>query len=288
MVSPSIVSHASRTTVHAQAGAGANLSANQTPRRSRFPLRVQFADQKDRARVKADGEPSSMNMSMSLASPRSVIAHVQSMCSPDNAAATVAKAQSVHSGSGGSSPRGSLRGSVQGSIRDGSPVEPGSPVTFGHGYAAGGAPASPASYTYRGASPTLHGAEAGYEAGNLAVFPSPRKPSSMSWASAVLGPSQKGKGPLTSSFSPASSAHAHGGSQGVGVQMKMRGEEGSWRTRLRRVAAVPAFKSPLTPVLNPVVTRAQWEIVVRSAMIALVVSVIVVGALVAVPVPNVH
>lgn len=46
---------------------------------------------------------------------------------------------------------------------------------------------------------------------------------------------------------------------------------------------VPAFASPLTPVLNPVVTRGQWEIVVRSAFIALVVSAVVIGALVAVP-----
>ncbi|KAI8978676.1 hypothetical protein BD414DRAFT_421796 [Trametes punicea] len=57
----------------------------------------------------------------------------------------------------------------------------------------------------------------------------------------------------------------------------------TWKTRLRRMLQVPAFASPLTPVLNPVVTRGQWEIVVRSAMIAFVVSAAVVGALVAVP-----
>lgn len=57
----------------------------------------------------------------------------------------------------------------------------------------------------------------------------------------------------------------------------------TWQARVRRMLEVPAFASPLTPVLNPVVTRGQWEIVVRSAFIALVVSAVVVGALVAVP-----
>ncbi|KAI0761948.1 hypothetical protein BD413DRAFT_495446 [Trametes elegans] len=57
----------------------------------------------------------------------------------------------------------------------------------------------------------------------------------------------------------------------------------TWQTRVRRMLQVPAFASPLTPVLNPVVTRGQWEIVVRSASIALVVSVVVIGVLVAVP-----
>ncbi|KAI0822284.1 hypothetical protein BC628DRAFT_1327653 [Trametes gibbosa] len=57
----------------------------------------------------------------------------------------------------------------------------------------------------------------------------------------------------------------------------------SWQVRVRRMLQVPAFASPLTPVLNPVVTRGQWEIVVRSALIALVTSVTVVGALVAIP-----
>ncbi|OSD07231.1 hypothetical protein PYCCODRAFT_1456139 [Trametes coccinea BRFM310] len=57
----------------------------------------------------------------------------------------------------------------------------------------------------------------------------------------------------------------------------------TWKTRLRRMLQVPAFASPLTPVLNPVVTRGQWEIVVRSAFIAFLVSAAVIGALVAVP-----
>ncbi|KAI1789609.1 hypothetical protein LXA43DRAFT_1096196 [Ganoderma leucocontextum] len=57
----------------------------------------------------------------------------------------------------------------------------------------------------------------------------------------------------------------------------------SWRGRVRRMLQVPAFASPLTPVLNPIVTRGQWEIVVRSAIIALVISAAIIGGLVAAP-----
>lgn len=58
----------------------------------------------------------------------------------------------------------------------------------------------------------------------------------------------------------------------------------NWRHALRKVyLSVPAFASPLTPILNPLVGRAQWEIVVRSAAVSAVVSCVVVGALVAVP-----
>jgi len=49
-----------------------------------------------------------------------------------------------------------------------------------------------------------------------------------------------------------------------------------------RVRHVPAF-GPLTKVLSPVVSRAQWEIVVRSAFAALFLSLIIVGSLLAVP-----
>lgn len=49
------------------------------------------------------------------------------------------------------------------------------------------------------------------------------------------------------------------------------------------VKKVPAF-GPVTKVLSPVISRAQWEIVVRSAAVAAVLSVVIVGALLAVPV----
>ncbi|KAA1469973.1 hypothetical protein DENSPDRAFT_858228 [Dentipellis sp. KUC8613] len=55
------------------------------------------------------------------------------------------------------------------------------------------------------------------------------------------------------------------------------------RARERFVQTVPAF-GPLTRVLSPVVSRAQWEIVIRSASLALLISVVFVGALLAIPV----
>ena len=58
-----------------------------------------------------------------------------------------------------------------------------------------------------------------------------------------------------------------------------------WRVRWRRVLSVPAFKSPLTKILSPVVTRAQWEVVTRSGILAFMISSVIVGVLVAIPVP---
>lgn len=193
------------------------------PRRSRFHLRVQFADQKEKGGSASAGTPSQRG-EMSLASPRSVIAHVQSMCSPDNAAAVVEKEREKAQG-------GSTHSSINGSPKGGSPVSTSSPMTFGP-------PGSSNTYTYRGASPT-----------SRPISESTRGPP-MSWESAAV----------------------------TDMNTKV-----SWRERFRRVSAVPAFKSPLTPVLNPVVSRAQWEIVVRSALIALVLSVVIIAALVAIP-----
>ncbi|KII90740.1 hypothetical protein PLICRDRAFT_39316, partial [Plicaturopsis crispa FD-325 SS-3] len=53
--------------------------------------------------------------------------------------------------------------------------------------------------------------------------------------------------------------------------------------RLKKIQAVPAFASPLTRVLSPVVTRAQWEIVMRSSVAALLLSWVILGPLLAVP-----
>ncbi len=50
-----------------------------------------------------------------------------------------------------------------------------------------------------------------------------------------------------------------------------------------RIRGVPAF-GPLTRVLSPVVSRAQWEIVVRSAFVAMLLSLSIIGSLLAVPV----
>lgn len=58
------------------------------------------------------------------------------------------------------------------------------------------------------------------------------------------------------------------------------------KKRFRLINAVPAFAVPLTRVLSPIVRRGQWEIVVRSGLIALVVSWIIVGCLLAIPEPR--
>ncbi|KAI5834409.1 hypothetical protein K523DRAFT_263238 [Schizophyllum commune Tattone D] len=49
------------------------------------------------------------------------------------------------------------------------------------------------------------------------------------------------------------------------------------------VHAVPAFGVPLTRIRSPVIVRAQWEIVVRSAVLGFLICWAVVGALLAVP-----
>jgi hypothetical protein len=56
------------------------------------------------------------------------------------------------------------------------------------------------------------------------------------------------------------------------------------RTQFKRVKSVPAFASPLTRILSPIVVRGQWEIVIRSSVIALLVTWIILGSLLAVPV----
>jgi hypothetical protein len=56
------------------------------------------------------------------------------------------------------------------------------------------------------------------------------------------------------------------------------------RKQFKMVKAVPAFASPLTRIHSPVVVRGQWEIVVRSMAIAFILSWVVIGSLLAVPV----
>ncbi|KAJ7212179.1 hypothetical protein GGX14DRAFT_622225 [Mycena pura] len=59
-----------------------------------------------------------------------------------------------------------------------------------------------------------------------------------------------------------------------------------YKQQVKRVRAVPAFAVPLTPVLSSVVVRGQWEIVTRSAIIALLLCWVVLGSLLAVPPPK--
>jgi len=56
------------------------------------------------------------------------------------------------------------------------------------------------------------------------------------------------------------------------------------RSRFRKVMSVPAFAVPWTPVLSPVIKRGQWEIVTRSLCCAFLISLIITGSLVAIPV----
>ena len=62
-------------------------------------------------------------------------------------------------------------------------------------------------------------------------------------------------------------------------------KEESVRKRFRLIQAVPAFAVPLTRVLSPVIVRGQWEIVVRSAAIAFLISWVLVGIFLAIPIP---
>ena len=45
---------------------------------------------------------------------------------------------------------------------------------------------------------------------------------------------------------------------------------GSWRARWKRMLSVLAFGSPLIKILNSVATRAQWEVITRSVILAFV------------------
>ncbi|KAH9854690.1 hypothetical protein C2E23DRAFT_61607 [Lenzites betulinus] len=120
-------------------------------------------------------------------------------------------------------------------------------------------------------------------------LPEPRSPATtagpFSPSSTLNPPSPTWPAQTTSQIpgSPTSSITMTATSTLVGVTVGCAKARASWQVRMRRMLQVPAFASPLTPVLNPVVTRGQWEIVVRSAAIAFVTSVTVVGALVAVP-----
>ncbi|KAJ7640548.1 hypothetical protein B0H17DRAFT_1216599 [Mycena rosella] len=58
------------------------------------------------------------------------------------------------------------------------------------------------------------------------------------------------------------------------------------RKQFKLFKDVPAFAVPLTPVLNSIVVRGQWEIVIRSAFVALLICWVVIGSLLAIPPPR--
>ncbi|KAK7469195.1 hypothetical protein VKT23_003686 [Stygiomarasmius scandens] len=63
---------------------------------------------------------------------------------------------------------------------------------------------------------------------------------------------------------------------------------GLLQRQFKMVKAVPAFSSPLTKILSPVVVRGQWEIVMHSIVMACFVSWVIIGCLLAVPEPKIH
>ncbi|KAJ7147491.1 hypothetical protein C8R43DRAFT_1011017 [Mycena crocata] len=64
---------------------------------------------------------------------------------------------------------------------------------------------------------------------------------------------------------------------------RTRVDESTVRKQFKLVRAVPAFASPLTPVLSSIVVRGQWEIVTRSAIIALFLCWAILGSMLAIP-----
>lgn len=85
------------------------------------------------------------------------------------------------------------------------------------------------------------------------------------------------------SYNPYNSHIIHKSYKSFSTDSTMESTETKVKKRFRLINAVPAFAVPLTRVLSPVVRRGQWEIVVRSALIALVLSWIIVGSLLAIP-----
>jgi len=59
-------------------------------------------------------------------------------------------------------------------------------------------------------------------------------------------------------------------------------KEATVRQQLKRIKAVPAF-TDLTIILSPVIVRGQWEIVIKSSVVAFVLTWAIIGGLLAVP-----
>ena len=89
--------------------------------------------------------------------------------------------------------------------------------------------------------------------------------------------------PYWSALSPASTTTTKRPSTELRSDSKTEDKETKARKGFRMINAVPAFAVPLTRILSPVIVRGQWEIVVRSALVALLVSWILFGSLLAVP-----
>ena len=101
----------------------------------------------------------------------------------------------------------------------------------------------------------------------------------------ALGPALSGG--VLSSKTPTDEerlAHAVSSSNGTSLSTDESNVSSKVRRRFRIVNAVPAFAVPITRVLDPVIIRGQWEIVIRSAGFALSISWAICGPLLAIPV----
>jgi len=83
--------------------------------------------------------------------------------------------------------------------------------------------------------------------------------------------------PTTTVFPSSPSLTHHSRPSSIGTETKVK-------KRFRIMLSVPAFAVPLTRVLSPVIVRGQWDIIVRSSMLAFFVSWVIVGSLLALPV----
>ncbi|QRV75266.1 transmembrane protein [Ceratobasidium sp. AG-Ba] len=136
--------------------------------------------------------------------------------------------------------------------------------------------------------------ERGNEGGSTSTFEHKPVPRSLSAASSMPGMEQGGEGcelaaMSTSAHQPQSQSRSHTGwsfdfdalpvsPQTPATAWSAQAEAGSEKAG----ADIPTF-GPLTRVLSPVVTRAQWEIVVRSAVLAVFVAGILGAICLAVP-----
>ncbi|KAF7314190.1 hypothetical protein MKEN_00891200 [Mycena kentingensis (nom. inval.)] len=80
-----------------------------------------------------------------------------------------------------------------------------------------------------------------------------------------------------------SQAQAQGRPPNPDAPARPRLDKSAVEKQFKRVRAVPAFAVPLTPVLSSVVVRGQWEIVVRSALLAMLLCWVILASLLAIP-----
>lgn len=109
--------------------------------------------------------------------------------------------------------------------------------------------------------------QTGYLEPEIPTAAPPPHPSSPYWS---------GSSPASPTTTKRPSAEFHPNSKTEDPEIKAR-------KGFRMISAVPAFAVPLTRILSPVIMRGQWEIVVRSALVALLFSWILLGGLLAVP-----